>query len=157
MCVWTSQDVAATQALGRALARVAPDRGLVVALVGDLGAGKTAFAQGVGQGLEVGVPIVSPTFVLVAEYEGTRPLLHADVYRIEEQDLPGVGLEELLETWPGVALVEWADRFVDILPDDHLVVRLEVEEDQRLLSVEATGPAAAAALAAWRDEVEHGG
>lgn len=126
------------------------DGPLVVALQGPLGAGKTCFAQGVGEALEVAEPVVSPTFVLVAEYEGRLPLLHADCYRLEPHELWDTGLEETLEVWPGLALVEWADRFPDLLPPDHLRVVLTIEGDARRLTVSALGPRAAAALARWR-------
>lgn len=138
-----------TRAFGAALGRVAPD-GQVVGLEGDLGAGKTCFAQGVGQALRVAGPVVSPTFVLVAEHEGDRPLLHADLYRLEAGELAAIGLEEALESWPGLALVEWADRFPMVLPGDHLQVRLRVLDGAREATVVATGPASALALEAWR-------
>lgn len=134
-----------TGALGAALAR-ASTPGTVAALVGELGAGKTCFAKGVGQGLEVLEVVVSPTFILIAQYEGRLPLLHADAYRLEQKDLPELGLEELLETWDGVALLEWADRFPDVLPPDHLVVRF-VNHD---LEITSTGPIHDEVLDRWR-------
>lgn len=138
-----------TRALGRALGQVAPP-GLVVALVGDLGAGKTCLAQGAGEGLGVAGPVVSPTFVLVAEHDGPRPLLHADLYRLQVGELAAIGLEEALEGWPGLALVEWADRFPEVLPPDHLRVCLHLESGGRRVEVTAHGPRAAQALTSWR-------
>ena len=139
-----------TQALGSLLGLCATS-GSVVALVGDLGAGKTSFAQGVGVGLGVAQPVVSPTFVLVAEYpDGRLPLLHADTYRLEAGELEGTGLEESLEQWPGIALVEWADRFPEVLPGDHLVVRLNYEGAGRAVSISATGPEHQILLDRWR-------
>jgi tRNA threonylcarbamoyladenosine biosynthesis protein TsaE len=123
MWIVTLADPAATRALGAALGR-AVDGPAVVALVGDLGAGKTSLAQGVGDGMGVPEDIVSPTFTLVAEYEGRLPLLHADVYRLEAHELEHIGLEEQLERWPGLALVEWADRFPDLIPIDHIACQL---------------------------------
>lgn len=147
------QTPAQTQALGAALGRAA-EPGWVVALSGDLGAGKTCFSQGVGEGLCVEEDVVSPTFILIAEYEGRLPLLHADVYRLRGDELPGVGLEESLDGWPGLALVEWASRFPEVLPADHITVHLAIEGEARQIRVAATGPVSAAALEKWR--LRHG-
>ncbi len=148
--MWTIDlpDEAATRALGRALGACA-DGPVVVALVGDLGAGKTAFAQGVGEGLQVAEAVVSPTFVLVSEYDGRLPLLHADVYRLEADELDAVGLEEQVEGWPGVALIEWADRFPHLVPEAHVVVRIGIVGDARRATV-AAGGAAATVVARWQ-------
>ena len=135
-----SRDVARTRSLGRALARVATP-GTVLALTGDLGAGKTAFVQGIGEGLAVEGPVVSPTFVLVAEHAGRLPLLHADLYRLEPAELPGLGLEEALERWEGVAAVEWSERAPEIFPADHLRVEIAVlDENRRRFTLTAGGP-----------------
>lgn len=149
--MWTvdTLDVTETQALGQSLAAVAAG-GTVVALVGELGAGKTSFAQGVGAGLGVSTPVVSPTFVLMTEYAGRLPLLHADTYRLSASEVAGVGIEEALDDWPGIALVEWADRFPDLLPVDHLSVHIGFVGEHRRFTVAATGPVASATLAQWR-------
>lgn len=149
MWTLTSPKPEDTQELGRALAAVA-EPGTVVALTGDMGAGKTCFAQGVGDGLWVAGPIVSPTFILVAEYEGQLPLLHADLWRLEPGELEQVGLEESLERWRGVALVEWADRFPALLPADHLRVALLHRDGGREIRIEATGTRSDAVLERWR-------
>ena len=140
--MWTRQlsNSDETQALGRTIGKLAVP-GTIVALVGDLGAGKTTFAQGVGDGLGVGTSVVSPTFILLAEYEDGRvPLLHGDTYRLEEVELEGIGLEETIECWPGIVLLEWADRFPDLLPSDHLQVCLQHLEDGRVATIRAMGP-----------------
>jgi tRNA threonylcarbamoyladenosine biosynthesis protein TsaE len=101
-------------AAGEALAREL-DAGDVVGLVGELGAGKTVFIQGLARGLGVPpeVPVTSPTFTLVNEYRGGRlPLFHVDLYRLEREDqLEDVGLDELYRRGDGVVAVEWFDRF----------------------------------------------
>ena len=138
-----------TLAIGEALGRTAP-AGTVVALHGELGAGKTSFGQGVGAGLGVSVPIVSPTFILMAEYDGGRlPLLHADAYRIRANEVAGIGLDEALETWPGVALVEWASRIEGHIPADHLRVALRHISDGRQIEITAAGPEHAGVLSDW--------
>ena len=152
MGMWSigTSSVEETRALGKALGACA-DVGTVVALVGELGAGKTCFCQGVGAGLGILQPVLSPTFVLIAEYPGGRlPLLHADNYRLRPGEEEGIGLEERLEQWPGVALVEWADRFDQLLPEDHLRVVIAHAGVDRTVSVRGTGPKHAALLDTWR-------
>lgn len=155
MWIRASCSVSETRALGRALAAVARP-GTVLALIGDLGAGKTAFVQGIGEGLEVPDPVVSPTFVLVAEHEGRLPLLHADLYRVEPAELPGLGLEEALERWRGVAAVEWAERAPEVLPEDHLAIGIYEQGEGRRLEARALGPAHEALLQRWREAVSRG-
>lgn len=135
---------AAGERLGRALRP-----GDVVALVGDLGAGKTLFARGVGRGLGVR-RVQSPTFVIVqAHTDGRLPLWHADLYRIDDvEELEQLGLEDLWRA-DGVVLVEWADRFRDRLPADHLEVCLEEEGEGRRIAVRAHGPRSRALEAAF--------
>ena len=153
MWIVTLDDEQATLELGAALGRAVDGRG-VVALVGDLGAGKTSLAQGVGTGLEVEDAVVSPTFTLVAEYEGRFPLLHADVYRLEANELEQIGLEEQLEDWPGLALVEWADRFPDLIPLDHVTCQLRaLDSGGREARIAAAGMGADL-LARWRTEYD---
>jgi tRNA threonylcarbamoyladenosine biosynthesis protein TsaE len=128
-----------TIALGQSLGQVCAAR-TVVALHGDLGAGKTTFSQGVGLGLEVSSPIVSPTFVLMAEYEeGRLPLLHADAYRLVADEVSAIGLDEALEVWPGVMLVEWASRIETAMPTEHLSVSLRHVGSAREAEIVAHG------------------
>jgi tRNA threonylcarbamoyladenosine biosynthesis protein TsaE len=143
-------DAAATRAAGRALGEVlAP--GDAVALVGDLGAGKTPFVQGVaaGAGVPAEVPVTSPSFALVSELPGGRlPLVHADLYRLERaRELDELGLDDQLGGAAAV-LVEWADRFA-VLPRDQLRIELTVAGAGRRLRARGEGPAAAARAAAW--------
>lgn len=153
--MWTirSHSEDETRTLGSRLAQAA-EPGLVVCLQGDLGAGKTCFAQGVGEGLGVGDDVVSPTFTLVAEHEdGRLPLLHADLYRLDSYaELQNIGFEELLDDWPGVSLIEWGDRFPDAIPDDRLWVTLQIDDAARVLVVASAGPLATRVLARWRGD-----
>ena len=102
MWILESDSPAETQRLGLTIGQVVECR-FVVALLGDLGVGKTCLAKGVGEGLSISEEIVSPAFILVREYEGAACLLHADVYRLQAQDLESIGIEEQLEDWPGLA------------------------------------------------------
>ena len=111
--------------LGTAMAKEAGP-GDVIALVGDLGVGKTVFAKGFAEGLGITSPITSPTFTIVCEYEeGRLPLYHFDVYRIEDiEELFEIGFEDYLYG-DGVCLIEWADRFLEELPEETTVVTIQ--------------------------------
>lgn len=128
----------------RALAaRLAPhlQAGDVVVLVGDLGSGKTTFAQGVARGLGVEGPVTSPSFTLVQQYEGRLPVAHVDVYRLDRiQELHDLGFEELVDG-AGVTLVEWGDAVAQAMPNDRVVVKLEAgaEDDERSVALELLG------------------
>ena len=137
-------DAEATGRAGAALAALVQG-GDAVALVGDLGAGKTTFVAGLVRALGAGAAS-SPTFSLVNEYPGGRLVVwHADLYRIERAaELVELGLDDVLGDPRGVCLIEWADRFA-VMPPDHL--RLELahaggggDGDQRALLARGTGP-----------------
>ncbi len=96
--------------------------GDTVCMYGDLGAGKTAFVQGMAKGLEIEEPITSPTFTIVNEYSGTLPLYHFDVYRIADSDeMYEIGYEEYVYG-DGITVIEWAELIEDILPDNRFAV-----------------------------------
>jgi tRNA threonylcarbamoyladenosine biosynthesis protein TsaE len=107
---------------GRSLAA-----GSVILLKGDLGAGKTTLVQGIGAGLGITEPIVSPTFTLINEYdEGRLPLYHLDLYRLESKEVVTLNLEtywEGIEVTPGIVAIEWAER-MPYQPDSYLKVCL---------------------------------
>ena len=114
--------VAQTRALGAAVAAVV-DVGDVVVLVGDLGAGKTAFVQGFAASLGVVAPVTSPTFTLANRYEGRLVVNHLDVYRFDRpEEASDLALPEILDE--GVTLVEWGDTISSALPAEHLSVRI---------------------------------
>jgi tRNA threonylcarbamoyladenosine biosynthesis protein TsaE len=141
-------DLEATRAFGQRLAqRLFP--GAVLALIGELGAGKTCLARAIAGGLGVadGRTVTSPTFVLIQEYQGRLPIYHFDAYRLRaEAEFADLGASEYFEG-DGVCLVEWADRVPGCLPTDHLRVSLTVTgETSRRATVEATGPRHAAVL-----------
>lgn len=129
----------ATMALGAALAR-AMGPGDVLALSGDLGAGKTTLAQGFFA--ELGHPgeVISPTFALMAEYPGERPGLHVDAYRLTcAADAVELGLDEYIDAgW--MLVVEWAEIIRKVLPEDTVQVTLLHDGDARKAVVEGTGP-----------------
>lgn len=114
-----------TQRLGRIVAR-AIEPGMVLGLVGPLGAGKTQFVKAVAEGLGVDrADVTSPTFVLIQEYAGRIPLYHFDAYRVGDlEEFLELGAEELM-TGDGVCLIEWANRFEEALPPDALWVEIQ--------------------------------
>jgi tRNA threonylcarbamoyladenosine biosynthesis protein TsaE len=98
----------------------------VVALRGELGAGKTVIARGIGRGLGVREQVISPTFNYVLEYEGRLPLFHADLYRIDDAaQFVALGLEEYFHRG-GIFLIEWAERIESLLPKNRYDVLLEL-------------------------------
>jgi tRNA threonylcarbamoyladenosine biosynthesis protein TsaE len=131
-------DPAATTALGLALGAVA-HAGDLVCLWGELGAGKTHLAKAFGAALGVTETITSPSFILMAEYQGRLPLFHVDPYRLAgaEDALQGGLLDERQST--GVTLVEWPERLGDTLPPERIDVRILGSGDEpRSITLEAT-------------------
>lgn len=140
-------DPEATRRLGVALGQVlAP--GLVVALIGDLGAGKTALSKAAiaAQGEVEEADVASPTFVLAVEYPGRVDVLHVDAYRLEAgHDFEALGYGPL-EDAPWATLIEWAERVEDALPADRLTVELAHADPGRAATLSASGPVSQAAL-----------
>jgi tRNA threonylcarbamoyladenosine biosynthesis protein TsaE len=127
--VIVSADAAVTRALGGRLAS-ASRAGDVVCLLGELGAGKTQLAKGFAAGLGVTDVVASPTFVLMAEYEGRLPLFHLDLYRLDDAaDALAGGLLDDRQAG-GVVLIEWAERLGAATPAARLDVRIEGAADE---------------------------
>lgn len=129
-----------TRELASAVALLA-GAGDTILLIGELGSGKTVFAQGFGRALGVSDQITSPTFTLMHEYEGRLRLLHLDIYRMDRlQEVIDLGLEELLDEG-AVALVEWGDAAAPVLPPNFLEVTITYgdAEDERRFSIRAVG------------------
>lgn len=129
-----------TQKAGAVLGRLL-EIGDIILLEGDLGAGKTTFTKGVGQGLEVEGYVNSPTFTLVNEYQGRLPLYHLDCYRLESgREALDFGLEEYLYG-DGATIIEWPERIAEVLPDEFLLVKLSyVNDTKRAIRLEPFGP-----------------
>ncbi len=111
-------------------------QGDVIALIGDLGAGKTAFTQGLAKAIGVQEAVGSPTFKLISEYQGESYFLyHIDCYRLENvQQFINIGGDEYIASDNGVTVIEWADIIENILPDDTIKIhfkRIVGEHDQR--------------------------
>ncbi|MDE5614971.1 MAG: tRNA (adenosine(37)-N6)-threonylcarbamoyltransferase complex ATPase subunit type 1 TsaE, partial [Treponemataceae bacterium] len=125
---FSAQTEAETIALGRNIgARL--HSGDIIALQGTLGAGKTTITKGIAQALGVQETITSPTFCLISEYEGTMPLYHMDVYRLEGSDeFVNLGAEDMLYG-RGVTLIEWSEKIMDEHPQKTIILRLTPNGD----------------------------
>lgn len=137
-----------TESLGRMIGRLL-EGGEVLALIGELGAGKTALVRGIATGLDAPpASVSSPTFVLIHEYRGRIPLIHADLYRLRTQaEVEAIGLQDYF-TDQTVTAIEWADRFPTLLPNDRLEVHLSHRSPTtRTAQLTAHGPRSISLLA----------
>ena len=131
---------AETEALGEKLARSLPEHGVVIAMYGELGAGKTAFVRGLARGLEVDGAVMSPTFTIVNELYGKRDLFHFDMYRLGSADeLFDIGWEDYLDRG-GVCAVEWSENVADAMPDGTVYVTIQrAPEGENARKITITG------------------
>lgn len=126
-----------TWAIAASLVKQLPERA-VVALHGDLGAGKTCFVKGMAIALSIHEAVTSPTYTLVREYQGARPLFHADLYRLADAaDVSTIGLDEYLDMPCGIAAIEWPERAGELIPNDAVHVTLEIgdQPNQRRITI----------------------
>ena len=135
MAVFCSKSESETEAIGAAFARDLPG-GTVVAMYGDLGAGKTAFVRGMARGMGLDCRVSSPTFTIVNEYLGKRDLIHFDRYRLSGADeLFDIGWEDYLARG-AVCAVEWSENVRDAFWGDEIVVRIEkTGENERRITI----------------------
>lgn len=105
--------------------------GTVICLDGELGVGKTLFVRALARTLGVESDVTSPTFNLMNIYEAACPIVHFDLYRIaSEEELEDIGFFEYAEATEGIVLIEWAEKFPNAIPADHLSVRIEALNDE---------------------------
>jgi len=125
-----------TEAAGSALAKELTP-GAVVAMYGDLGAGKTAFVRGMAKAMELDCRVSSPTFTIVNEYLGATPFFHFDMYRLDGSDeLFGIGWEDYLERG-GICAVEWSEKISDAFTGEEITVRIEkLSDSERKITIE---------------------
>ena len=117
--------------------------GEVIAMYGDLGAGKTAFVRGLARALGIEGHITSPTFTIMNAYNGRLPLYHFDVYRIADPDeMYEIGCDEYIGS-DGVCVIEWAELIEDILPDEYIKINIKKDsekgDDYREITIENAG------------------
>ena len=130
-----SNNEAETEAAGERFARTLRN-GAVVALYGDLGAGKTAFVRGMARGLGIGARVSSPTFTIVNEYLGERELYHFDMYRLgSPEELFDIGWEDYLARG-GICAVEWSENVAGAFEGDEITVRIDkTGDDSRTITI----------------------
>lgn len=147
-----------TQAVGELLGKAA-QAGDLFLLQGAFGAGKTVLTQGIARGLGVPDAVTSPSYIIVNEYQGRLPLYHVDLYRLESPaEVLDLGLEDYLLYGEGVCVVEWADRALDLLPKEGLLVTLTyMDENRRRLSFSAQGESTQRLLAALSGQARRAG
>ena len=128
-----------TKELAEAIAKLA-DAGYVIALNGDLGAGKTTFSQAFAKAIGVQEIVNSPTFTIIKEYKGDKlPFYHMDVYRLSLEEADELGLDDYFYG-EGVTIVEWASLIEDILPAQYLDMYIRVvDENKRIVTLNAKG------------------
>lgn len=133
---YISKNVEETENFAYELAKhVAPPR--VICLIGNLGAGKTAFTRGFSRYFGIEKGIASPTFTILLRYSGSVEINHYDLYRAEDYDeLCDIGFEDQIDE--GISLIEWPDKFMDYLPEDKITVRIDYteNENEREITVE---------------------
>lgn len=110
--------------------------GDIIAMQGTLAAGKTTFTKGIAQSLAINETITSPTFTLISEYEGIRPLYHMDVYRINsEEEFIDLGVEDLMYS-DGISIIEWSEKVMGQLPKKTIIIHIEIlENDKRKFTI----------------------
>ena len=136
MQTYISRSEAETETIGEKFAQGLAG-GTVVAMYGDLGAGKTAFVRGMARGMGLSCRVSSPTFTIVNEYEGERELIHFDMYRLESSDeLFDIGWEDYLGRG-AVCAVEWIEKVEDAFYGDETIVRIEkLGDTERRITIE---------------------
>ena len=152
--LFVARDLSDTDRLGAALAQVLPASS-VISLVGTLGAGKTYLVQALASALGVArESVVSPTFVLCQEYQGSKKIVHVDAYRLRDEDeFLELGPQEWFES-EGLTLIEWADRVESCLPVERLEIRIEVlPADARQFEIRAIGESMGVALDTLRASI----
>ena len=127
--------------------------GTVICLDGELGVGKTLFVRALARTLGVESDVTSPTFNLMNIYEAACPIVHFDLYRItSEEELEDIGFYEYAEATEGIVLIEWAEKFPNAMPADHLSVRIEaLNDEERQFTFVAKGKKSRALL----EELKH--
>lgn len=112
-------------------------KGDIIAMQGTLAAGKTTITKGIAKALNIEEDITSPTFCIISEYEGTMPLYHMDVYRLDgEEDFINLGTDDMLYG-DGVSIIEWSEKIINQLPKTTIIIKIETKEDNsRLIKID---------------------
>ena len=136
MLTFTTSSAEETISLGQKIGKLLK-KGDIIAMQGTLAAGKTTITKGIAQALGITETITSPTFCLISEYQGTMPLYHMDVYRLDgTEDFINLGTDDMLYG-DGVSIIEWSEKIMDELPSSTIVLKITPQEDgKRLIEID---------------------
>ena len=136
MLTFTTSSAEETIALGQKIGKLLT-KGDIIAMQGTLAAGKTTITKGIAQALGITDTITSPTFCLISEYQGTMPLYHMDVYRLDgREDFINLGTDDMLYG-DGVSIIEWSEKIMDELPSNTIVLKITPQDDgKRLIEID---------------------
>lgn len=136
MLTFTTSSAEETITLGEKIGRLLK-KGDIIAMQGTLAAGKTTITKGIAKALGITDTITSPTFCLISEYQGSMPLYHMDVYRLDgTEDFINLGTDDMLYG-DGVSIIEWSEKIMDELPSNTIVLRITPQDDgKRLIEID---------------------
>jgi tRNA threonylcarbamoyladenosine biosynthesis protein TsaE len=142
-----------TQKLGISIGKLA-EPGDIFLLIGELGAGKTCLTQGIAWGLDIQEYTLSPSFVIMRELHGRLPLYHMDFYRLDNiAEISDLGLDDYLYG-KGVCVIEWANKGLAVLPEDHLLIKIDyLSDNERSFVIEPKGERYVRMLTHLRDSI----
>ena len=136
MLTFTTSSAEETIELGKKIGKLLK-KGDIIAMQGTLAAGKTTITKGIAKALGITDTITSPTFCLISEYQGTMPLYHMDVYRLDgTEDFINLGTDDMLYG-DGVSIIEWSEKIMDELPSNTIVLKITPQDDgKRLIEID---------------------
>ena len=136
MLTFTTSSAEETIELGKKIGKLLK-KGDIIAMQGTLAAGKTTITKGIAQALGITETITSPTFCLISEYEGTIPLYHMDVYRLDgTEDFINLGTDDMLYG-DGVSIIEWSEKIMEELPSSTIILKITpLEDGKRLIEID---------------------
>lgn len=136
MLTFTTSSAEETITLGEKIGRLLK-KGDIIAMQGTLAAGKTTITKGIAKALGITDTITSPTFCLISEYQGSMPLYHMDVYRLDgTEDFINLGTDDMLYG-DGVSIIEWSEKIMDELPSNTIVLKITPQDDgKRLIEID---------------------
>ena len=136
MLTFTTSSAEETIELGKKIGKLLK-KGDIIAMQGTLAAGKTTITKGIAQALGITETITSPTFCLISEYQGTMPLYHMDVYRLDgTEDFINLGTDDMLYG-DGVSIIEWSEKIMDELPKTTIILKITPQDDgSRLIEID---------------------
>ena len=136
MLTFTTSSAEETIELGKKIGRLLK-KGDIIAMQGTLAAGKTTITKGIAAALGITETITSPTFCLISEYQGTMPLYHMDVYRLDgTEDFINLGTDDMLYG-DGVSIIEWSEKIMEELPSNTIILKITPQEDgKRIIEID---------------------